>query len=118
MPKQEEETPKEANFGKATMPKEKVPITKAGSSSTTEGSREWSREPNTEEEEKKMLQKLAQGLEQMSVKQNEYVTTLKEEHDLQTLKRRRTLGSDEAWGGQTANMKNGNIGINISQDDL
>ena len=31
IPKQEEETPKEANFEKATMPKEKVPIAKAGS---------------------------------------------------------------------------------------
>ena len=39
MPKQEKETPKEANFEKTTMPKEKVPIAKAGSSSTTEGSK-------------------------------------------------------------------------------
>ena len=55
MPKQEEETPKEANFGKATMTKEKVPIAKAGSSSTTERSKERSCEPNTEEKKKKAL---------------------------------------------------------------
>ena len=36
VPKQKEETPKEVNLEKATMPKEKVPIAKAGSSSTTE----------------------------------------------------------------------------------
>ena len=89
MPKQEEETPKEANVGKTTMPKEKVPIAK-------EGSKERSCKPYTEEEKKKVLQELAQGLEQMSVKQNEFVTTLKEEHNSRTLKRRRTLGSDEA----------------------
>ena len=52
--RQEKETPDEANFGKATMPKEKVPITKACSSSTTEGSKERSCELN-EEEEKKVL---------------------------------------------------------------
>ena len=40
MPKQEEKTPKEINFEKTIMPKEKVPIAKAGSSSTTEGSKE------------------------------------------------------------------------------
>ena len=100
------------------MPKEKVPIAKAGSSMTTERLKERLCKPNTEEEEKKVLQKLAQGLEGMSVKQNEYVTTLKEEHNSRTLKRRRTLGSDEAWGGQTADVKNGNISININQDDL
>ena len=52
MTKQEEETPKEENFGKATMPKEKVPIAKASSSSTTEGSKERSCEPNMEEEKR------------------------------------------------------------------
>ena len=45
MPRQEEETPKEVNFGKTAMPKEKVPIAKAGSSSTTEGLKERSCEP-------------------------------------------------------------------------
>ena len=40
MPKQKEETSKEENVKKATMPKEKVPIAKADSSSTTEGSKE------------------------------------------------------------------------------
>ena len=47
-------------------------------------------------EREKGTQELAQGLERMSVKQNEFVTTLKEEHNSRTLKRRRTLGSDEA----------------------
>ena len=89
IPRQEEETTKEVNFEKATMSKEKVPI-------ATEGSKERSCEPNTEEEEKKMLQKLAQGLERMSVEQNEYVTTLKEEYNSRTLKRRRTLESNDA----------------------
>ena len=65
-----------------------------------------------------MLQELAQGLERMFVKQNECVTTLKEEHNSRTLKRRRTLGSDEGRGGQTTDMKNGNIGINTNQGDL
>ena len=53
--RQEKETPKEGNLKKVTMPKEKVPIAKAGSSSTTEGSKERSCESNTEEEEKKAL---------------------------------------------------------------
>ena len=79
--KQEKETLKEVNFRKATMPKEKVSIAKAGSSSTTEGSKERSCEPNTEEEENKVLQELALGLERMSVKQNEYITTLRGEHN-------------------------------------
>ena len=62
MTRQEKKTPKEANFGKAAIPKEKIPIAKVqrsevGSSSTTEGSKERSREPN-EEEEKKVLQDL------------------------------------------------------------
>ena len=78
------------------MPKEKVPIAKAGSSSTTKRSKERSCKPNMEEEEKKTLQELAQGLERMFVKQNEYVTTPKEEHNSRTLKGRRTLGSNEA----------------------
>ena len=77
------------------MPKEEVPIAKVGSSSTTEGSKEQSCKPNVEEE-KKVLQELAQGLERMSVKQNECITTLIEEHDSRTLKRRRTLESNDA----------------------
>ena len=81
IPRQKEETPKKVNFGKAIMPKEKVPIAK-------EGSKERSCEPNTEEEEKKMLQKLAQSLERMSVEQNEYVTMLKEERNSRSLKRK------------------------------
>ena len=51
-------TPKEANLEKVTMPKEKVPIAKAGSSSTTEGLKERSCESNGEEE-KKAFQELA-----------------------------------------------------------
>ena len=67
MSKQEEETPKEANVGKTTMPKEKAPTPKAGSSSITEGLKERSCESNGEEE-KKALQELAEGLERMFVK--------------------------------------------------
>ena len=89
-----------------------------GSSTTTEGLKEWPCKLDREEEEKKTLQELAQGLERMFVKQNECVTMLKEEHNSRILKRRRTLGSDEAWDDQTADVKNGNIGFNISQDDL
>ena len=40
MMRQKKETLKEANFGKATMPKEKVPIAKVGSSSTVEREKE------------------------------------------------------------------------------
>ena len=59
MMRQEKETPKEVNFEKAAMPKEKVPIAKVqksevGFSSTTERSKERSCKPNREEE-KKML---------------------------------------------------------------
>ena len=57
MMRQEKKTPKEANFGKAAMPKEKVPIAKvrrseASSSSTTKGSKERSCEPNGEEKKR------------------------------------------------------------------
>ena len=69
MLKQEEETLKEANFEKTTTPKEKVSIAKAGSSSTTERSKERSCEPNPEEEGKKVLQDLVRNLERMFVKQ-------------------------------------------------
>ena len=55
MLKQKKETSNEKIFRKATMPKEKGSIAKAGSSSTTKGSKERSGEPNTEEEEKKVL---------------------------------------------------------------
>ena len=57
MTKQKKKTPNEVNFRKATMPKEKVPIAKTGSSSTTKGSKERSCEPNGEEE-KRVLQDL------------------------------------------------------------
>ena len=61
---------------------------------TTEGSKE--RPCELDKEEKKTFQELAQGLERMFFKQNECVTTLKKEHKSRTLKRRRTVGSDEA----------------------
>ena len=63
MLRQEKAAPRGARLGKATIPKEKVPIAKVrknevSSSSTTEGSKERSCEPNREEE-KKALQDLA-----------------------------------------------------------
>ena len=86
MARQKHGTPRKASLQKFTIPKEKVPIaevreSKAGSSMTTEGSKERPSELDKEEEEKKVLQELAQGLERMFVKQNECVTTLKEEHN-------------------------------------
>ena len=81
MARQKHGTPREADLEKAAMPKKKVPIvevrrSEAGSLSTTEGSKERSCEPNR--------------------KENECVTTLIKEHNPRTLKRRRTLGSNEA----------------------
>ena len=58
MPEQERETPKEENFEKTTMPKKKVSTAKAGSSSTTEGSKEQPCKLDKEEEEKKALREL------------------------------------------------------------
>ena len=83
MARQKYGIPREASLGKAVMPKEKVSIaevreSKAGSSMTTEGSKERPYELDKEEEEKKALQELVQGLERMFIKQNECVTTLKE----------------------------------------
>ena len=52
MMRQEKKTLNEANFKKATIPKEKVHIAKTDSSSTTEGSKEQSCKPNTEEEKR------------------------------------------------------------------
>ena len=86
MLKQKEETPKKTNFGKTTMPKEKVPIAKVGSSSTTEGLKERSCEPNGEKE-KMVLQDLVRNLERILNEQNEYITTLGREHNGQSLKR-------------------------------
>ena len=62
MRRQEKKAPKEASFGKATMPRDKVPVAKirkseAGCSMTVEGSKERLCEMN-EEEKKKMLQDL------------------------------------------------------------
>ena len=80
MTRQEKETPNEANFGKATMPKEKVPIAKASFSSITKGSKERSCEPNGEEK-KMVLQDLVQNLERILNEQNEYITTLRGEYN-------------------------------------
>ena len=52
MTRQKKETPKETNFRKAVMSKEKVPIAKAGFSSTIKRSKEQSCEPNGEEEKR------------------------------------------------------------------
>ena len=111
----------EASSGKTTMLRDQVLVAKikkseASCSMTTKGSKERLREHN-EEEKKKMLQDLAQGLEQMFVKQNECVTTLGEEHNLRTLKRRRTLESDDTRDGQIMGVKMEALAHDISQDD-
>ena len=85
MTKQKKETPNEANFGKSTVPKEKVPIAKAGSSTTTEGSKERSCEPN-EEKEKMVFQDLVRNLERILNEQNEYIITFRGEYNDQSLK--------------------------------
>ena len=94
MTKQKRGTPKEAGTEKAKMPMDKVPI-EADFSSTTEGLKERSYEPNREEE-KKMLQDLVQNLERILNEQNEYITSLREEHNGQTLKRGWTPRSGDA----------------------
>ena len=100
MRRQEKEAPRKAISKKAAIPREKVPITKtgrseAGCSLTTKGSKERSCEPN-ERQEKNTFQGSTQGLERMSVKRNECVSTLIEEHNSRTFKRRRILGDNEA----------------------
>ena len=67
------------------MLENKVPIIKIekneiGYSSITEGSNERLYEPNGEEK-KKTLKDLVQNLERMFNEQNEYITTLKGEHN-------------------------------------
>ena len=122
MMRQEKETPKETNFEKDAMPKEKVPIAKvrkseAGSSSTAERSKEWSNEPNGEEEEK-VLQDLVWNLKRILNEQNEYIITLRGEYNGQTLKRRWTTTSDDACDYQTTDVISGNTGIIVGQVDL
>ena len=122
MTRQEKEIPKEANFGKAAIPKGKIPFAKVrrserGSSLTTERSTERSREPSGEEVQK-VLQDLVRNLERILNEQNKYITTLRGEHNGQTLKRRWTPRSGDARGGQTTDVGNENTGINIIQDDL
>ena len=101
MARQKHGTLRETSLRKAAMSNEKVPIAEVrkseeGSSTTIERSKERPCKLDKDEEEKKALQELAQGSERMFVKQNECVTTPKEKHNSRTLKRRRTLGSDEA----------------------
>ena len=122
MTRQEREAQRETSFEKASMPGDKVPIVKIGRnkigcSSTIEGSKERLREHNGEEK-KKVLQDLAQGLERMFLKQDECVTTLKEEHNSRALKRRWTLKSGDTWDGQTVGAKMEALAHDISQDDL
>ena len=99
MTRQERETPREASFGKASMPGDKVPIVKTernetGYLLTTEGSKEQLREPNGEEE-KKTFQDLVQNLERMFNEYNEYITTFRKEQNGQNLKRRWTSESGD-----------------------
>ena len=100
MTRQKREAPTEASTEKAKMSMDRVPIAKierseTGRSQTIEGSKEQMCEP-IEEEEKRALQDLVRNLESMLDDQNKYITTLIEEHDSQTLKRRWTLESNDA----------------------
>ena len=100
MTRQKKEAPKEVVSKKATMPKEKVPITKIGRSGASyslsiERSKERSCTPNGEQE-KNTLWDSDKGLEQMSIKRNECISTLIEEHNSRTFKRRWILGDNEA----------------------
>ena len=122
MIRQEEKTPREIGSEKTTMQRDEVPIAKVwrsevGFSSTTERSKEWSGEPNGEEE-KKVLQDLVQNLERTLNKQNKYITTLRREHNGQILKWRWTPRSGDAWDDQTIDVKNENTDISFGQDDL
>ena len=99
IPRQEKEALKGARLGKAAILKEKMPIAKVqrnemGFSLTIERSEERSCEPN-KEQEKNTLRDSAQGLKRMFVEQNECVTTLIEEHNSRTFKRRRILRGNE-----------------------
>ena len=104
------------------MSGDKVPIVKIikneiGCLSTTKGTKEWLREPNGEEE-KKTLQDLVQNLERMFNEHNEYIATLRREHNGRTLKGGWTPKSGNAWDDQTTKVKNGNTSTSVSQDDL
>ena len=100
MIRQEKKSPREVKPGKAAILTDEVPITKverneANCSSTTEGSKERLGKSNGEEE-KKTLQDLVQSLERVLSTQNEYITTLRVEHNSQILKQRRALGNNDA----------------------
>ena len=77
------------------VPIAKVERNEANCSSTSEGSKERLGKSN-KEEEKKTLQDLIWSLERVLSTQNEYMTTLREEHNSHILKQRRALGSDDA----------------------
>ena len=96
---QERKVPREANFGKAAILTDEVPIAKvkrneANCSSTTEGSKERLGKSNGEED-KKMLQDLVRSLERV-LGTHEYMTTFREEHNSHILKQRRALGNNDA----------------------
>ena len=100
MIRQEGKAPREANSGKVAILTEEVSIVKverneAKCSSITERSKERVGKSNGEEV-KKTLQDLVRSLERVLSTQNEYMTTLKEEHNSQILKQRRALRSDDA----------------------
>ena len=77
------------------VPIAKVERNEANCSSTTEGLKEKLGKSNGEGE-KKALQDLVRSLERVLSTQNEYMTTLREEHNSKILKQRRALRSDDA----------------------
>ena len=81
MTRQEKEAPREIVSKKATMPKEKVPITETRRSESSYSLATKRSCAPIEKQEKHTLWDSAQGLERMSVKRNECVTMLIEEHD-------------------------------------
>ena len=76
MARQKHGAPRETSLGKTAMSNEEVPMAEVrkseeGSSTTIEGSKERPCKLDKEKEEKKALQELTKGLEQMFIKQNE-----------------------------------------------
>ena len=70
------------------------------------------------EEEKKVLQDLVRNLERILNEQNEYITTLRGAHNGQTLKWGWISRNGDVENDQTADVKNGDTGIDDGQDDL
>ena len=96
--RQEHGVPREASPGKATIPRDKVPIAKvekdkASGSLITEGSEERSCKPN-EEEENKMLRRMMQKLGQMPKEQKDFSGALREENRLQASKQGQVSKND------------------------